>query len=191
MKVLIFTALLTFVVSIGLSMLFTGTFKKDAPEDSASLEPEETAAQDTQGAGGEPQTQMVQEPGQSAEQQTEQQADQQDSAESEEKLQATLARYKAQIASAEAELAAIKAEIESLNGVKESINRSQQLAKVYSSMKPESVAAILCQLDEAFVEQILSEMNVKTAGKIMDAIANSDPDYCVKLSKIMGKNDKS
>ena len=53
-------------------------------------------------------------------------------------------------------------------------------------MKPDSAAAILCQLNEAFTEQILSEMSTNAVGKIMDAIASADPDYCVKLSKLMG-----
>ena len=184
MKMMVFTALIAFVIATGLSMFFTGTFKQAPPEESASPEPEETVIQDTQGEGGEPQAQIKA--------QTEIEIDQQDTEDSEaKKLQATLARYKAQIASAEAELADIKAEIESLNSVKMSINRSQQLAKVYGSMKPDSAATILCQLDEAFTEQILSEMNVRDVGKIMDAIADANPGYCVKLSKIMGESDKT
>jgi len=58
-------------------------------------------------------------------------------------------------------------------------------------MKPDSAAAILSQLDEAFTEQILSEMSTRTVGKIMDAIATSNPEYCVKLSKLMGGDDNS
>jgi len=180
MKMMVFTALITFIIATGLSMFFTGTFKQAPPAASTSPETEETATQDTQGEGGEPQAQ------------TQAQTDQQDTEDLEaKKLQATLARYKAQIASSEAELADIKAEIESLNSLKMSINRSQQLAKVYGSMKPDSAATVLCQLDEAFTEQILSEMNIKNVGKIMDAIADANPDYCVKLSKIMGESDKT
>lgn len=162
MKLLIVIALATFVVTAGLSIFFTGTFKQAATED-------------TQGEEGNSQTQ----------------AEEQDIAKLEAKSQATLAKYEAQIAAAEAELTTIKAEIESLNGVKTSISRSQQLAKVYSSMKPDGAATILSQLDEAFTEQILSEMSTRTIGKIMDAIATANPEYCIKLTKLMGGNDNS
>ena len=194
MKMMVFTALITLIIATGLCMFFTGTFKQAPPKGNASPEPEETVIQDTQGEGGEPQAQTQIQEQKQAQTQTQAQAqiDQQDTEDLEaKKMQATLARYKAQIASSEAELADIKAEIESLNSLKMSINRSQQLAKVYGSMKPDSAATVLCQLDEAFTEQILSEMNFKDVGKIMDAIADENPGYCVKLSKIMGESDKT
>jgi len=193
MKLLIVIALSTFVVAAGLSMFFTGTFKQAAAEDSESTEVVDATTEDAQGEAATENTQgeTATEDTQGEEGNSQNQAEEQDPAKLEAKSQATLAKYEAQIAAAEAELSTIKAEIESLNSVKTSISRSQQLAKVYSSMKPDSAATILCQLDEAFTEQILSEMSTRTVGKIMDVIATSNPEYCVKLSKLMGGNDNS
>ena len=193
MKILIVIALSAFVVTIGLSMFFTGTFKQAAPEDSKPTNVVDAATEDAQGEAA---TENIQgetatEGTQVEEGNSQTQAEEQDPAKLEAKSQATLAKYEAQIAAAEAELSTIKAEIESLNSVKTSISRNEQLAKVYSSMKPDSAATILCQLDEDFTEQILSEMSTRTVGKIMDAIAISNPEYCVKLSKLMGGDDNS
>jgi flagellar motility protein MotE (MotC chaperone) len=107
---------------------------------------------------------------------------------SETELQAKLSEYEAQIAAEETKLAAIKAEINSLSAVKASVTRNQQLAKIYSSMRPDSAASILCKLEEAVSIQILTQMDNRTSGKIMDAIADTDPHYAAKISKLMVEN---
>ena len=103
--------------------------------------------------------------------------------------QGELVDYQDQIATAKMELAAIKAEIEAetkaRNSKQESEARTKQLAKLYSSMKPNSVVAILSELDDALSAKILSEMNDKTASKLLDTIATSDPTYAVKISKLI------
>ena len=101
------------------------------------------------------------------------------------KLQSELIDYKAQIAAAETQLAVIKTEIESLNGTKTSITKIQQLTKLYTSMKPASAATILCELEETLSMQILTGMNERAAGKIMDAITTADPKYAAKMGKSM------
>ena len=100
-------------------------------------------------------------------------------------LQAKLGEYRTQIAEAEMELAAIKAEVEALNAVKSSLTRSKQLAKMYSSMKPDSVALILCEMKVDLSMQILTQMSDRASAKVMDAIAELDPDYAAEIGELM------
>ncbi len=100
-------------------------------------------------------------------------------------LQAKLGGYRTQIAEAEMELNAIKAEIEALNAVKSSLSRSKQLAKMYSSMKPDSVALILCEMEVDLSMQILTQMSDRASAKVMGAIAELDPDYAAEIGKFM------
>jgi len=187
MKLVIIAALLSFVVAAGVIMFLTGTFKR-APEQSAELVAEADAVDDavTDAEADNTGNNDVQIVGQPSATQTGETL-----AASEAKLRAQLAKYEAQIVEADSKLIAIKAEIESLNSVKTAISRNRQLAKVYGSMKPDTAALVLCQLDEDFTNQILYEMDVKIAGKIMDAIATADPSYCARVSKRMGDAEHS
>ena len=179
MKILIITAVSAFVITIGITMALTGTFRHIASRFSEPAETQQaTETGETQSGSSEPaETQQAAVTGKAQEEG--------ESPQPQEDGGPRLADYEAQIAAAEAKLAAIKAEIESLNNVKTSITRSQQLAKVYGSMRPNNAASILCELEEALTGQILSEMNNRTAGKMMDAIATANPTYAAKLSKFM------
>jgi len=176
MKILIITALSTFVIATGITMALTGTRKKITSRFSEPADTEQTAV-----------TEEAQEEGEKSQPQEAGKPESRggDTAASDAGLQVELVEYEAQIAAAEAKLAAIKAEIESLNGVKASITNGQRLAKVYSSMRPDSAASILCELEEPLTKQILSEMNNRTVGKIMDAIATANPSCAARISKLM------
>ena len=102
---------------------------------------------------------------------------------------AELTDYTKQITAAEARLAAIKAEIESLNAAKAFASRTQQLAKLYAAMKPDSAAAILCKLEKDLTMRILSQMDNRTSGKLMEAVASIDPDYAASISKLIADSD--
>jgi flagellar motility protein MotE (MotC chaperone) len=175
MKLLIISIILSFLIGLGAIMFFTGTFnprstQEPAPQPDSPVEEEIIAkTEDTQ---------------KKVEQQ--ESALQPDENVSElEILQAKLGEYRTQIAEAEMELAAIKAEIEALNTVKSSLTRSKQLAKMYSSMKPDSVALILCEMEVDLSMQILTQMNDRASAKIMDAIADLDPDYAAEIGRFM------
>lgn len=197
MKILIITAVSAFVITIGITMALTGTFRHIASRFSEPAETQQaTETGETQSGSSEPAeteqaavTGKAQEEGESLQPQEDGDLGSPSARKRNSAILALgdprLADYEAQIAVAEAKLAAIKAEIESLNNVKTSITRSQQLAKVYGSMRPNNAASILCELEEALTGQILSEMNNRTAGKMMDAIATANPTYAAKLSKFM------
>ena len=155
-------------------MFFTGTFsprsKEPAPQPDSPAEEDIIAkAEDTQ--------KKV------AQQESDPQANEDDS--ELERLQAELEGYMAQIAEAETKLTAIKAEIESLNAVKSSLTKSKQLAKMYSSMKPDSVALILCEMEVDLSMQILTQMSDRASAKVMGAIAVQDPDYAAEIGRFM------
>ena len=174
MKLVIIAALLTFIVVSGLTMFLTGTFRDFQALDEAT----ELAAEEQVNGEGEAASQVETE---------------------REKLQSELADYEAQITAAaakladstkkiteaEAELTAVKADIDSLNAAKEHISRTQQLAKLYASMKPDSAAEILCKLEKDLAMRIISQMDNRTSGKLMEAIVSTDPDYAAKLSILM------
>ncbi len=156
-------------------MFFTGTFnprstREPAPQPDIPVEEEKIAkTEDTQ---------------KEVEQQEPALQANEDNAELE-RLQAELDGYRTQIAEAETKLAAIKAEIESLNAVKSSLIRGKQLAKMYSSMKPDSVALILCEMEVDLSMQILTQMSDRASAKVMGAIAELDPDYAAEIGKFM------
>ena len=174
MKLVIIAALLTFIVVSGLTMFLTGTFRDFQALDEAT----ELAAEEQVNGEGEAASQVETE---------------------REKLQSELADYEAQITAAaakladsikkiteaEAELTAVKADIDSFNAAKEHISRTQQLAKLYASMKPDSAAEILCKLEKDLAMRIISQMDNRTSGKLMEAIVSTDPDYAAKLSILM------
>ena len=177
MKTLITITLLTFIIAVVVTMILTGTFRQII----ARLKGVDEAAQMSEAVEEEQQKEKGSSPAQGDV----------DAVKPEEALQIKLAEYKAQIIAEEEKLAAIKAEIESLSDAKESITRSKQLAKIYSSMKPDSAASILCELEEPLTREILSEMSDRSASKIMDAMAEAKPAYAASISKLMFATGKS
>jgi flagellar motility protein MotE (MotC chaperone) len=175
MKLLIISILLSFLIGLGAIMFFTGTFnqrstQEPTPQPDSPVEGEIIAkTEDTQ--------KKVEQ------QESDLQANEGDAELG--RLQAELEEYRTQIAEAETKLNAIKAEIEALNTVKSSLTRSKQLAKMYSSMKPDSVALILCEMEVDLSMQILTQMNDRASAKVMNAIAELDPDYAAEIGKFM------
>lgn len=163
---------------MGLTMFLTGTFKQKAKYTSESVEIEQTVTTTQQNANTSEQHVLQTQ----AKQTTEPTAVE---------LQTTIAELKAQIAKAEQELFQIKAEIEALRAIKASIIRTQQLSKIYAGMQPETAASILCELEGELTVQILSQMNDRTAGKIMDAIVAKNSDYGAAISKLMAAKSKT
>jgi len=86
----------------------------------------------------------------------------------------------------------IKSDVSAKNesNSKESDTKYEQLAKLYSSMKPENAALVMCELEPSMTEKIINKMNERTAGKIMGAIADKDPSYAAKVSKLIVNVDK-
>jgi len=166
------TAIATVIISGGITLYLVKPPEQIAPEEQLPGEPDETEQNETK---------------QTTKNTTEPQDYELSMAVGE--GQGELVDYQNQIATAKTELAAIKAEIEAetktRNSEQESEARTKQLAKLYSSMKPNSVVAILSELDDALSAKILSEMNDKTASKLLDTIATSDPTYAVKISKLI------
>ncbi|MFC1717972.1 hypothetical protein ACFL6S_30200 [Candidatus Poribacteria bacterium] len=242
MKLLIITALITFVVVSGLSMFLTGTFKEAPPQD--QLPGELDVAEQTAEAVGEnteSQEDTASESLAESQEELEQYESKISTAEAElasyEKQSAAAERkminYESQLSAAEAKLAdygkqidaaeskvtdyenrlsavaegladsegrldategkltSIKAGTESLGSKETSESRTQQLAKLYGSMKPKSAASILCKLEEDLSMRILAQMSSRSSGKLMDAIATENPDYAAKISRLMAKADTS
>ncbi len=161
--------LLTFIVASGITMFFTGTFRQKPPEKQLLAEGEQAASETAEGAqAGTPQAQGTGGANTTAPSET------------------MLAEQKALVAEEEKKLAAVKSEIASLTNAKAAMANAQgfqDLAKVYSSMKPDNAASIMCELEEDLTKQILQGMTTKTAGKIMDAITVADPGYAAKITK--------
>ena len=194
MKLVIIVSLAVFAVSIGGVMFATGTFK---PHKAASTdgEPANSTAAEENGAvdkpGGpnqakSPDKTAEESPAQmdSGAQAVPQKIATEDSATDEVKLQAKLAEYKRKITESEKQLAALEAEIAALRDKKTSLEAFKQLSKIYSSMSPENAALILTEL-------ILSQMNDRAVGKIMDAIAEKKPEYAAGISKLIAASPKS
>ncbi|MGB9595378.1 MAG: MotE family protein [Candidatus Poribacteria bacterium] len=106
-------------------------------------------------------------------------------------LKTELEKYKAEVSAEQAKLSTIKEDVESLKATKSDANKYKQLAKLYSAMKPEDAASVLCELEANLTERILSEMNERTAGKIMGEIASKNPSYAAKVSKIIANSTSS
>ena len=199
MKILIITALLTFVIATGVTMFSTGTFKQITSRTNKPTETEQKAQEEAETAQTQENGAIEATKAEEAHTVKDTQTKVGNTQPREDKaigapetysedLETKLAEYKTQIAAAEAKLADIKAETKSLTSAKASATASQQLAKVYGSMRPDSAASILCQLEETISVRILMEMNNRTAGKILDAIASADPDYAARISKLMAKS---
>lgn len=193
MKLLISAILITLVVVGGLTMFLTGSFKRILSQDQALDELDEldeigqTAkiGTDIEGEVGDAESQEVAE---SQEERT---------ARLLTELRAKLADYESRIATAEAKQAeyesrAIAAEAAlaaATAGAESLAARTQELAKLYGAMKPNSAATILCKLEQGLSMRILREMNSRASSKLMEAIATTDPDYAIKISELMANPD--
>lgn len=93
------------------------------------------------------------------------------------------------LANIKTKLANIKTETGSLSSAEAPTSKIQDLVKLYGSMKPNGAAAILCKLEADLSMRILTQMNSRASGKLMDAIATTNPDYAAKISKLMAQAD--
>lgn len=181
MKLVLGAGLLAFLLSIGATMFFTGTFNRvNAQNVQAASEVVQNEKTDQKIA----QPIAKSDEGQSNANsvvKTENPIDRS----SNKALEMQVEKYKAQNAAEEAKLASVKFEVESLKSTKSSVDKYQQLAKIYGLMKSEDAATVLCELEPSMTEQLLSKMSDRTAGKIMGAIASQNPTYAAKVSKIL------
>jgi flagellar motility protein MotE (MotC chaperone) len=179
MKLLIFVSLITFIVAGGLAMFLTGTFKAPPPSD------ESDGANLIAAAGPEAKAIIGKLQKELADYENQIAAAAAELANYAEKITAAKAELAAMKRESEAELTNIKKEIELLSAEKAHISRTQQLAKLYSSMKPDSAADILCKLEDDLSMRILSQMNNRSSGQLMEAIAKADPDYAARISVLI------
>lgn len=178
MKLVIGVGLLAFLLSVGVTMFFTGTFNRiNAQATSEVVQNEKTDQKIAQPIAKSDESQS----NANSVVKTENPIDRS----SNKALEMQVEKYKAETAAEEAKLASVKFEVESLKSTKSSVDKYQQLAKIYGSMKSEDAATVLCELEPSMTEQLLSKMSDRTAGKIMGAIAAQNPTYAAKVSKIL------
>ena len=173
MKTLLIVVLLTFIIASGATMFLTGTFRQKASEEQPLGEDGGAPGETAEGA---------QQQGENARSQGNGKANAVAASDGKQ------AERNALIAEEEKKLAAIKSEIASLTTARAAVSEAQELeelAKIYGSMKPDTAASIMLELEEDLTKRILKGMSTKTAGKIMDSIATTDPGYAAKVSKIM------
>ncbi len=178
MKLIIFAGLSAFILSVVVTMFLTGTFDRNKGEMVA-----EEAQNEQKDNKNEPETKK----------EISQNTIKTSSAISYTKnepsmLKTELEKYKAEVSAEQAKLSAIKEDVESLKIARSDVNKYKQLAKLYSAMKAEDAASVLCELDPNMTERILFEMNERIAGKIMGEIASKNPSYAAKVSKIIASS---
>jgi len=185
MKLIIIAGALAFLLSIGVTMFFTGTFKKNNPQTVEEALPNEKTTQKI----GQPITKSVENPiSVSNVTETENTVNNNGT----KSLEMQVEKYKAEVSAEEAKLASVKSDVESAKATKSSTGKYQQLGKLYSSMKAEDAAAVLCELEPSMTEHILCAMNERNAGKVMSFIASKNPSYAAKVSKLLANaEDKS
>ena len=180
MKIVIIAGISAFILSVAVTMFFTGTFNRNKGETVS-----ESTQSEEKGNKSESNTDLSK-----VKHEVAQNAIKTNPAISSAKSESTalkteVEKYKAEVSAEEAKLSTIKSDIESMKTTKTDVSKYQQLAKLYGAMKAEDAASVLCQLDPNLAEHILSEMNDRNAGKIMGAIAAKDPSYAAKVSKII------
>jgi len=189
MKILIITVISTFIISAGITIFLTGTFRQSATDvvEVTEANQPEAKQQETLASVNAKQKDIQQEkPGNpTSESNMEVNKPKSENNAETNKLKTELEQYKAQVEAEKTKLATIKSEIGALSNPKSSTTNGQQLAKVYSSMKPDTAALVLCELDESLTTQILTQMNNSSSAKIMDAITKKNPEYAAKISKNM------
>jgi flagellar motility protein MotE (MotC chaperone) len=185
MKLIIIAGALAFLLSIGATMFVTGTFKKNNPQTVEETLPNEKNERKTE----QPIAKSAENPI-SANNITE--AKNIASNNGTQSLEMQVEKYKAEVSAEEAKLASVKSDVESAKATKSSTIKYQQLGKLYSSMKAEDAATVLCELEPSMTEHILNAMNDRNAGKVMSSIASKNPSYAAKVSKLLANiEDKS
>lgn len=185
MKLIIIAGMAAFLLSVGVTMFFTGTFSKSDPQPAEKASQNEKTKQNTEQLT----TQSAVKPVNTSNvMETENTVKNTVNSNDTKSLEMQVEKYKAEVAAEEAKLASVKSDVESAKATKSSAGKYQQLAKVYSSMKADNAAAVLCELEPSMTEQILSGMNDRTAGKIMSSIATKNPSYAAKVSKLLITN---
>lgn len=180
MKILVIACVVSLIASIGATMYLTGTFKRNVPDDTGQPIEEKDAEIKNQQLKNQNLTSNVSVKSNSKNPSINKET-------SLAKLE--LEKIKAQIAEESAKLASIRTEIQALNNAKEQANKYKQMAIMYSAMKPNEAASVICELDEDIAKNILLEMDSKIAGKIMNAIAATNPKYAANISKLIIKTE--
>lgn len=186
MKILVITCIIAFIASVAATMYFTGTFKKDVSNPESNVSEQTIKKEDSQAKNKQPVNQSIAS-------NTNKKNGSLNSNAGKEIVMAKLEleKYKAQIAAESAKLSAIRSEIEALSNKAKSINKYKQMAIMYSAMKPNEAASVICELDEDTAKGILLEMDNKIAGKVMSAIAATNPKYAANISKLILKAEES
>jgi flagellar motility protein MotE (MotC chaperone) len=185
MKLVIIAGALAFLLSIGATMFLTGTFKKNNPQTVEEALPDEKIKQKIE----QPTTKSVETPISANNVTKTENTVNNNGTKS---LEMQVEKYKAEVSAEEAKLASVKSDVESAKTTKSSTVKYQQLGKLYSSMKAEDAASVLCELEPSMTEHILCAMNDRNAGKVMSSIASKNPTYAAKVSKLIANvEDKS
>ena len=178
LKLIIIMGVLAFILSVVGTMFFTGTFSRNNEQTSI-----DEIAQQADGEANKNKTSQTMKA--NVANQTEPNKNDTSYTDSEKDIDQA-DPYNLELAYKDSE---ITSKSESKN-TKETETKYEQLAKVYSSMKLENAATVMCELEPKFTERILSKMNDRVAGKIMSAIADKDPSYAAKVSKLLVSADK-
>jgi flagellar motility protein MotE (MotC chaperone) len=179
LKLIIISGILAFILSVVATMFFTGTFK-------SNKEQLETVENTTQAKNDTINKNIM--------------LDKNASNNDVEQKKTDLVNHEASMEDTENDIEQVdtkqtealleKIETKNPKDSKESETKYEQLAKVYSAMKAENAASVMCELEPNLTQKILSKMNERTAGKLMNAIADKDPSYAAKVSKLLVSMDK-
>lgn len=170
LKVVIIAGAIAFILSIVATMFFTGTFSRN----------QEPAIDETTQAESAPQKETPNKPTVSVAK-----AQENNTANNAKTPDINLVKYDEPAYSEKIDIKPEKTEAEPEKENKVPDEKYTQLAKLYSTMKPENAASVMCELEPSMTEKIISKMNERTAGKILGAIADKDPSYAAKVSKLL------
>lgn len=186
MKILVIACIIAFIASVAATMYFTGTFKKDVSNPESDVSEQTIKKENSQTKNKQPVNQSI-----ASNTNIKNGSLNSNAAKEIVMAKLELEKYKAQIAAESAKLSAIRSEIEALSNKAKSINKYKQMAIMYSAMKPNEAASVICELDEDTAKGILLEMDNKIAGKVMSAIAATNPKYAANISKLILKAEES
>jgi len=182
LKLVIIMGVLAFIISVAATMFFTGTFSRNNGQPNT----DEVAQIKDEASKNEPQ-QLSQTTGpQKGNNLNQTEPNKNDTANMDSE------KDNEQNDSDNLELAYEEPKIDSKKNskdTKEIETKYEQLAKVYSSMKAENAAIVMCELEPNLTEKILSKMSERVAGKIMGAIVDKDPSYAAQVSKLLVNAD--
>ncbi|MBM3284173.1 hypothetical protein FJY90_08125 [Candidatus Gottesmanbacteria bacterium] len=171
MKIFIISVISSFIISAGITIFLTGTFNQKASTKTENAEEKQSVS-----------TELTDTKQENIKQEKKSEIPINENNAGIDKLKVEIEQYRNQLELEKGKLDAIKSEIESLGNQKLSTTSGMQLAKIYSSMKPDIAASVLCELEETLTMLILTQMNNNASAKIMDAIAKKNPEYAAKIS---------